>query len=150
MKKYILSLALLFSLLSANASAQEKAVTVKVNNFVIESPVAAQIINDRTMLPMRSIFERVGAKVTWIEEERIIIATKGKKLITMQIDNPVMSVQSIENDEIVKIELDSPPIIKDDSTIVPVRAVAESLGYEVEWDAQTYTVNISTISNEVN
>ena len=150
MKKYILSLVLLFSLLSANASAQEKAVTVKVNNFVIESPVAAQIINDRTMLPMRSIFERVGAKVTWIEEERIIIATKGKKLITMQIDNPVMSVQSIENDEIVKIELDSPPIIKDDSTIVPVRAVAESLGYEVEWDAQTYTVNISTISTEVN
>ena len=150
MKKYILSLVLLFSLLSANASAQEKAVTVKVNNFVIESPVAAQIINDRTMLPMRSIFERVGANVSWIEEERIIIATKGKKLITMQIDNPMMSVQSITNDEIVKIELDSPPIIKDDSTIVPVRAVAESLGYSVEWDAQTYTVNISTISNEVN
>lgn len=150
MKKYILSLVLLFSVLSQNAYAQEREVTVRVNNFVIESPVAAQIINDRTMLPMRSIFERVGAKVTWIEEERIIIATKGKKLITMQIDNPVMSVQSIENDEIVKIELDSPPIIKDDSTIVPVRAVAESLGYTVEWDAQTYTVNISTISNEVN
>lgn len=150
MKKYILSLVLLFSVLSANAYAQEREVTVRVNNFVIQSPVPAQIINDRTMLPMRSIFERVGAKVSWIEAERIIIATKGKKLITMQIDNPVMSVQSIENDEIVKIELDSPPIIKDDSTIVPVRAVAESLGYTVEWDAQTYTVNISTISNEVN
>lgn len=150
MKKYILSLVLLFTVLSLNVYAQAKDVTVKVNNIVVESPVAAQIINDRTMLPMRSIFERVGAKVTWIEEERIIIATKGKKLITMQIDNPMMSVQSIENDEIVKIELDSPPIIKDDSTIVPVRAVAESLGYSVEWDAQTYTVNISTISNEVN
>lgn len=150
MKKYILSLVLLFTVLSLNVYAQAKDVTVKVNNIVVESPVAAQIINDRTMLPMRSIFERVGAKVTWIEEERIIIATKGKKLITMQIDNPMMSVQSITNDEIVKIELDSPPIIKDDSTIVPVRAVAESLGYSVEWDAQTYTVNISTISNEVN
>ena len=150
MKKYILSLVLLFTVLSLNVYAQAKDVTVKVNNIVVESPVAAQIINDRTMLPMRSIFERVGAKVTWIEEERIIIATKGKKLITMQIDNPMMSVQSITNDEIVKIELDSPPIIKDDSTIVPVREVAESLGYSLEWDAQTYTVNISTISNEVN
>lgn len=150
MKKYILSLVLLFTVLSLNVYAQAKDVTVKVNNIVVESPVAAQIINDRTMLPMRSIFERVGANVSWIEEERIIIATKGKKLITMQIDNPMMSVQSITNDEIVKIELDSPPIIKDDSTIVPVRAVAESLGYSVEWDAQTYTVNISTISNEVN
>lgn len=150
MKKYILSLVLLFTVLSLNVYAQAKDVTVKVNNIVVESPVAAQIINDRTMLPMRSIFERVGANVSWIEEERIIIATKGKKLITMQIDNPMMSVQSITNDEIVKIELDSPPIIKDDSTIVPVRAVAESLGYSAEWDAQTYTVNISTISNEVN
>mgnify|MGYP002520308518 CR=1 FL=1 len=150
MKKYILSLVLLFTVFSLNVYAQAKDVTVKVNNIVVESPVAAQIINDRTMLPMRSIFERVGANVSWIEEERIIIATKGKKLITMQIDNPLMSVQSITNDEIVKIELDSPPIIKDDSTIVPVRAVAESLGYPVEWDAQTYTVNISTISNEVN
>lgn len=150
MKKYILSLVLLFTVLSLNVYAQAKDVTVKVNNIVVESPVAAQIINDRTMLPMRSIFERVGANVSWIEEERIIIATKGKKLITMQIDNPMMSVQSITNDEIVEIELDSPPIIKDDSTIVPVRAVAESLGYSVEWDAQTYTVNISTISNEVN
>ena len=150
MKKYILSLVLLFTVLSLNVYAQAKDVTVKINNIVVESPVAAQIINDRTMLPMRSIFERVGANVSWIEEERIIIATKGKKLITMQIDNPMMSVQSITNDEIVKIELDSPPIIKDDSTIIPVRAVAESLGYSVEWDAQTYTVNISTISNEVN
>ena len=148
MKKYILSLIMLLTLLSANVYAQTKEVTVKVNNFVVESPVPAQIVNDRTMLPMRSIFERIGAKVTWMESGKIIFATKGNLLITMQIDNTTMTVQRIENDEITKIELDSPPFIVDGSTIVPVRAVAESLGCSVKWDSQTYTVDISTISKE--
>ena len=147
MKKYILSLIMILVLMSANVSAEAKEVTVKVNNFVIESPVPAQIVNGRTMLPMRSIFERIGANVTWIESDRIIFATKGSLLITMQIDNKIMSVQKVENDEIIKIELDSPPFIKNGSTMVPVRAIAESLGYSVGWDAETYTVNISTVSN---
>ena len=84
--------------------------------------------------------------VTWIESEKIIFATKDNLLITMQIDNNVMSVQRIENDEVVKIELDVPPFIVNGSTLVPVRAVAESLGCSVKWDPQTYTVDISTIS----
>lgn len=148
MRKYILSLVLFVALLPANAYAQTKEVTVKVNNFVVESPVPAQIVNNRTMLPMRSIFERIGAKVTWMESEKIIFATKGTSLITMQIDNSIMSVQRIENDEVIKIELDTPPFIVNGSTLVPVRAVAESLGYSVKWDPQTYTVDISTISKE--
>ena len=150
MKKYILSLIMLLVLLSPNAYANTREVTVKVNNSVIESTVPAQIINDRTMLPMRSIFERIGARVTWMETDKIIFATKGNLFITMQIDNNIMSVQEIGNDEIKKIDLDSPPFIKDDSTMVPVRAVAESLGCKVEWEHETYTVHISTNSSEVN
>lgn len=148
MRKYILFLVLLLTLLSANVYAETKEVTVKVNDVKVESPVPAQIVNDRTMLPMRSIFERIGARVTWMESEKIIFATKGSLLITMQIDNTIMSVQQIENDEIIKIELDSPPFIVNGSTLVPVRAVAESLGCSVKWDPQTYTVDVSTISKE--
>ena len=148
MKKYILSLIIILSALQAAAYAQTKEITVRVNNSVLVSPVPAQIVNDRTMLPMRSIFERIGAKVTWMESEKIIFATKGNSLITMQIDNTIMSVQHIENDEVIKIELDTPPFIVDGSTIVPVRAVAESLGCSVEWDPQTYTVDITTTSKE--
>ena len=148
MRKYILFIVLVLILSSVNVYAETKEVTVKVNNNVVVSPVPAQIVNDRTMLPMRSIFERIGAKVTWMESEKIIFATKGSLLITMQIDNTVMSVQQIENDEVTKIELDSPPFIVDGSTVVPVRAVAESLGCSVEWNPQTYTVDITTISKE--
>ena len=145
MRKYILFLVIILTSLSANAYAETKEVTVRVNNSVVISPVPAQIVNDRTMLPMRSIFERIGAKVTWMESKKIIFATKDSFLITMQIDNTIMSVQKI-----IKIELDSPPFIVDGSTLVPVRAVAESLGCSVEWDPQTYTVDISTVSKEDN
>ena len=56
--------------LSANAYAQEREVTVRVNNFVIESPVPAQIVNDRTMLPARFVAEALGAEVSWNDEKR--------------------------------------------------------------------------------
>ena len=148
MRKYILSLMLFLILMTVDVYAETKNVTVKVDNAVVISPVPAQIVNDRTMLPMRSIFEHIGAKVTWMESEKIIFATKGSFLITMQIDNIIMSVQHIENDEIIKIELDTPPFIVNGSTLVPVRAIAESLGYTVGWDPQTYTVDISTISKK--
>ena len=148
MKKYILSLVMILVLMSVNVQANTKTVTVKVNGNVVQSPVPAQIVNGRTMLPMRSIFERIGANVTWMESEKIIFATKGNSLITMQIDNNVMSVQHIENNEVIKIELDTAPFIIDGSTIVPVRAVAESLGCSVEWDAQNYVANITTTLKE--
>lgn len=144
MRKYILSLVAILILLFVNAQAETRTVTVKVDNVVVQSPVPAQVVNGRTMLPMRSIFERIGAKVTWMEAENIIFATKGSSLITMQINNPVMSVQHIENDEVIKIELDAAPYAINGSTIVPVRAVAESLGCSVEWDNKTYTVDITT------
>ena len=148
MQKILISLSAILMMLSFTAHAQD--VTVKVNGSVLEPPVPAQIVNDRTMLPMRSIFERLGAQVTWLEEDRIIVATKDKSLIVMQIDNTKMSVQNILSDEVTEILLDSLPFIQNDSTMVPVRAVAETLGAKVEWDPETYTVTISTVFYEDN
>ncbi len=148
MRKYVLSLVTILILLFVNVNAEAKEVTVRVDNIVVKSPVPAQIVNGRTMLPMRSIFERIGAKVTWMGSEKIIFATKGSSLITMQIDNNIMSVQHIDNDEVIKIELDAAPFAINGSTIVPVRAVAESLGCSVEWDNKTYTVDITTTPEE--
>ena len=146
MKKLILSLIAIVALVPMIVQANE--LTVLVNGYELTSNVSAQIINDRTMLPMRPIFERIGARVTWMESEKIIFATKGDFLITMQIDNNIMSVQKTDSDEVKTIELDSPPIIRDNSTIVPVRAVAESLGAFVGWDPETQTVTIDTDAYE--
>ena len=142
MRKILLALILIISLIPAIVQANE--ITVLVNGYELTSNISAQIVNNRTMLPMRAIFERIGARVIWMETEKIIFATKGDLLITMQINNNIMSVQRTNSDEVKTIELDSPPVIRDNSTIVPVRAVAESLGAYVGWDPQTQTVIIDT------
>lgn len=142
MRKFVFALAVIFILLCTNVSAQE--VTVFVNNNPITSPVPARIINDRTMLPMRAIFERLGADVNWVEEEKMIVATREDLLIVMKIGDSIMTVQRTSSNELTAVELDSPPFIENGSTLVPVRAVAESLGAEVGWNGDTYTVTINT------
>ena len=65
-------------------------------------------------------------------------------MIVMQIDNNQMSVQTVTSDENTAISLDVAPFIYNSRTLVPVRAVAESLDAQVDWVAETRTVIINT------
>ncbi len=134
--------ALLFALLMFGTGALADEITVIVNGNKIESDVPAMVINDRTMLPMRAIFEELGANVTWIGEEKLIFATEGPNMVVMQIDNPIMSVQRIGEEGIEAVELDTAPFVYNDRTLVPVRAAAEALEATVQWDDETKTVTI--------
>jgi len=120
---------------SAAAPAADN-ITVKLNGSALSFDVAPQIINDRTMVPMRKIFESLGATVDWNGDTRTITSTKGDTSIVMAIDNPVMTVNGAE------VTLDSVPVIVNDRTLVPVRAIAESFGSTVDWDGATKTVTI--------
>lgn len=102
--------------------------------------VEPQIINSRTMVPMRKIFEVFGAEVSWNGETREVTATTQNKSLKLQIDNTTASVITDENTE--NITLDSAPVIIEGRTLVPVRFIAESLELKVGWDAETRTVII--------
>ncbi len=145
MKKRILSLVLIILLIFSNTVFAENKVTVILNGEIIETPVEAKLVNDRTMLPMRAIFESMGAVVTWFDADKIIFATKGDKFITLKIGEAAMSVQSALDDEMQIISLDVAPFIDNDHTLVPVRAVAEALDAKVDWEQETYKVIITTI-----
>lgn len=99
--------------------------------------VPPMIINDRTMVPLRAIFEALGAEVDWNGDTRTITGKKGDTTITMQIDNLTMTKNGVE------AALDTPPQIVNDRTLVPVRAIAESFDCEVGWDGATRTVTIT-------
>ncbi len=115
-------------------------ISVKLNGSAIKFDVAPQIMNDRTMVPMRAIFEAMGATVDWDQDTRTITSVKGDTTISMAIDDPSMYVNGNA------VTLDSAPVIVDDRTLVPVRAIAESFGSEVEWKADTKTVEITDAS----
>ena len=135
----MLCLAALFS----SAYGEEAEITVKINGETLKTPIAAKIINDRTMLPMRSVFETLGANVEWAEADQLIFATKGNKLITLKIGYPKIVIQTTESNKSEVLELETAPFIDGDYTLVPVRAVAESLDAKVGWDGETNTVLIT-------
>ena len=111
-------------------------ITVKVNYTVLTLDVPPMLENDRTLVPMRAIFEALGAEVSWYPESRAIVAVRGDTTVFMQVDDWYMSV----NDE--WIALDAPPRIVNDRTLIPLRAVAEALGAQVGWDEEMQVVTV--------
>jgi len=87
---------------------------------------------------MRKIFEAMGAVVDWNGDTQTVTATKEDITVIMQIDNKVINVNG-EN-----ITFDVPPQLVDSRTLVPARAVAESLKAKVDWDGDTQTVIITS------
>ena len=128
----ITAMVMLFSCV-ANAA---RPIKVLVGGEKIESDVAPIIVEDRTMLPVRAVFEAIGAKVDYVAEEQKVIATKGDITVEFVINSNVMKINGEEK------ELDVPAMIKDDRTLVPIRACAEAFDLKVDWNGNTNTVRI--------
>ena len=103
---------------------------------VVTLDVPAQTINDRTMVPLRAIFEALGATVDWEEATQTVTSTKGDLTIKLTIG----SNKLYRGDE--EVTLDVPAQVVNDRTLVPVRAISESFGCQVDWDEATQTVTI--------
>ena len=115
---------------------EKDSILVMLNGKYLDFDVAPMIINDRVMVPMRYILEPLGSIVNWDGETQTVFANKGDKIITMQIGQNYMFLNS------EKLELDSPAVIVDGRTLVPVRAVAEALETKVYYNEDTKTVVI--------
>ncbi len=124
--------------LTATMVSAEQDISVKLNGEAIAFDVQPQIINDRTMVPLRAIFEALGATVEWDGDTRTVTSTKGEITIKLTIGENKL----YKND--AAVELDVPGQIVDDRTLVPVRAISEAYECEVEWEADTRTVLITT------
>ncbi|MBQ3023631.1 MAG: copper amine oxidase N-terminal domain-containing protein [Clostridia bacterium] len=111
-------------------------ISVFVNGEQLEFDVEPMIINNRTMVPMRAIFEALGAEVTWDANTRTAIGETNEAIIKISIGKEYL----LKNDNI--IVLDSPAVIVDNRTFVPVRAIAESLDCKVEWYGEAQVVEI--------
>lgn len=150
----ILTLSILMGLCTIPVQAEDN-IRVMLNGQEIAFDVPPQIISDRTMVPMRAIFEALGYEVNWKGESGTITAEnrQADKWILMIINNPLMNVCSYSDFlkygddsqflfDSTKV-LDAAPVIVDGRTLVPVRAISEASGYNVEWDGYSRTVRIS-------
>jgi len=116
-------------------------ISVLINEKPLIFDVQPQLINGRTMVPMRKIFEALGAVVTWDDATQTVSAKKDDIIINMTIDSKVMFKNGTPK------TLDVPPTLINSRTLVPVRAIAESLNCDVQWIDATQTVKITTNSD---
>ena len=113
-------------------------VKVKFNTKYLTFDQSPTVINGRTMVPLRKIFEEIGATVTWNGTDQSIVATKDNTTIKMQIDNNIMTVNEKQ------VILDVVPQIIGGRTLVPVRAISEAFDIIVEWNNYCNTVSLYT------
>ena len=116
----------------------QRRITVNLNGETIEfadqEPV---ILEDRTLVPVRGIFEKMGMEVSWEEStQKVTISGNGNQIV-LKIDDPVM----VTGDGTVQLEV--PPQLINERTMLPLRAVAEAVSAKVDWDPESYTVSIT-------
>jgi N-acetylmuramoyl-L-alanine amidase len=103
------------------------------------SPV---IVDGRTLVPVRSIFEAMGGAVNWNEATREVTVSVGKVDVKLKINSVNAYINGTET------SLDVPAKIIGSRTMIPVRFVSEAIGCKVSWDENSRVVGIVTPSAE--
>ena len=109
-------------------------IAVNFNGEYMTFDVEPQLINDRTMVPLRAIFEKLGCDIQWIDETQTVIAKRNGRTVTVTIGS---NDATITGDPVY---VDQPPVLIDGRTLVPLRFVSEAFGCKVEWEDATQTV----------
>lgn len=131
--KKLLSFILAAMLLSATAGA----VDLYVDHNLIETDTPPTIVDGRTLVPVRAIFEAIGATVEWDNDTRTATGVRDGVIVTIQIDNATAYVNGEAR------ALDVPAQIINSRTMVPARFISESMGCDVSWYQQTQTVGVA-------
>ena len=116
-------------------------IKVVLNGKTLSFDVPPQIINERTMVPIRAIFEALGASVDWNQETQTATAIQGNNEIIVQMNNSIINYKT--NGVSDSYTCDVLPQIVSDRILVPVRAIAEVSGCKVDWNGESQTVIIT-------
>ena len=98
--------------------------------------VPATVVKDQTLLPFRAIGDAFGAKTAWVPETKTAVTKFADTTIELQSANGTIKLNS------VPVELDVPPQIISDRTMVSVRPVAQWFGAEIEWNGTEKSITL--------
>ncbi|MBE7053065.1 MAG: hypothetical protein E7391_02180 [Ruminococcaceae bacterium] len=135
--KKLLSIFLVFMIvftLVPTTFAQENKIGVTIYGAPYQFDVMPINENGRVLVPMRAIFEKLGAKVEWDDATKTVTGTKLGKEVKLTIGDTTAYVNGSA------VALDVPAKIVDNRTLVPVRFISESMGAKVDWIDETKTV----------
>ena len=115
---------------------------VRVNGALVDFPDGQPYFdeNNRTMIPVRFVSEKLGANVTWDGQKQAAIIEKDKIRIEITIGNDTLKVT--EDRAFRTVKMDTVAVAKSGRTYIPIRFVAEALGAYVDYSGAFKTVGI--------
>ncbi len=118
-------------------SGSESTLYIKVGDTFLGFDTEPILEADRTLIPLRYMFEFMGAEVSWNQEtETATVSQNG-----ISIDVTIDSTTAYVNGE--AFELDVPARLINDRTMIPLRFLSENLGYRVKWEESTDIITIT-------
>lgn len=112
-------------------------IKILLNGSVLETSAQPIIENGTSLVPMRSIFEALGMGISWDELTETITGTGKDVTIKLTIGSNIAYLNDVEK------KLSAPAKIIDGSTMVPLKFISESVGYDVSWDGTKRRVSIN-------
>jgi hypothetical protein len=114
---------------------------VNTDPVALDAPPFIDQASGRTLVPLRAIAEAIGAEVAYEAKAQKVDIKKGDISLTLWIGKP----NAIVNGKQVKIDPDKPlsPMIRNGRTFLPLRFVAESFQFKVDWEAATQTITMT-------
>lgn len=153
MKKFlsiILSTVILTSTFSVGCFSEQKetSIVLQVNNPIMtvngkdaeidSGKRTTPIIQDnRTLMPIRAIVEAMGGKVQWDSNTRTTILSYNGNEIQLTVDSNIAKLNGNNT------ELDTVPVIINGRTLLPIRFISESFGFNTSWDSETKSITIT-------
>lgn len=140
-KKYITIFILFFGLcfIFSNSAIAVNPITVYLNNRILTFDVDPTIENGTTLVPMRKIFESLGADVFYDGKTQTVKAIKDSDEIILVIGSKYPTVNGEQK------AIDVPAKVFNGRTLVPLRFVSETLGARVNWDNENRTITIESL-----
>lgn len=140
MKKRLLvvSLVAVLTLLCVQLAFAAGNISVQVNGKALSMDSKPFVQQGKVLVPMRAIFETLGASVKWDDKAQKVTAKKGSTEIVLWMGKKEAKVGS------KTVNLDVPAAVSNGRTVVPLRFVAESLGAKVDWVSSKNLVVVTT------
>jgi len=140
--KFLFLFVLILIFMPGVLSAEATSVRLVIDGIEVPDLTAPPIIlNDRTLVPVREVFERVGGVVGWHSGHRQVSLFYGDDVLVLTIDEINANLNG------TFIEMDIPAIIYNDRTMVPLRFPAEVFGFDVDWDSTERAAFVNSTGN---
>ena len=118
-------------------SALQNNIIVRLQDKRLGFETPPVVEDDYTLVPMRFLFEQMGAEVEWNQQTKTATLHRQGDAVTFTVDNKTATVNGAPKTMAV------PARLVNDKTMVPLRFLSEELGMAVEWDNETRTAVIA-------